>query len=425
MLHGRSAETARIDELIAAARGGRSGALVIRGEPGVGKTALLDYAAGAAAGIRLLRGTGIESEAELPFAALHMLLRPGLARLDVLPAPQARALRSAFGMEGAFGLAEAPGADRFLIGLAALSLLAELAGTGVLLCLIDDAHWLDRASADALLFAARRLEEEGVVLLLAAREDGFEAPGLAELPLGRLDRDASRALLAERAPGLPPVLADRVLAEAAGNPLALLELPAALAERPVAPADSPVAAAGLAAASLEDPAPLPLPRRLQEAYYRQAAGLPAAARTFLLVAAAEETGDLDLVRRAAQALGVPAAAADAAERSGLIVVTAQAVAFRHPLVRAAVYQGATSAERGAAHAALAAALDDPWPASRRPTGAPGIARPPRPARTSRSRPGSSRPRCGPGSVSGTPPPRPRWNARPGSRRTSRTGPGGW
>jgi DNA-binding CsgD family transcriptional regulator len=338
MLHGRSAETARIDELLAAAREGRSGALVVRGEAGVGKTALLDYAAEAAAGIRVLRGTGIESEAELPFAALQLLLRPGLGRLDVLPPPQARALR------GAFGLAGTPGADRFLIGLAALSLLSELAGDGALLCLIDDAHWLDRASADALLFAARRLESEGVVLLAAARDDGFDAPGLPELSLGRLGRDASRALLAERAPGLPPVLADRVLAEADGNPLALLELPAALS--------------GLAA-PLELPVPLPLPRRLQQSYYRQVAALPASARTFLLVAAAEETGDLGLVRRAAQALGVPATAAGAAERSGLIIVDAPAVAFRHPLVRAAVYQGATSAEREAVHAALAGALDDP------------------------------------------------------------------
>ena len=205
MLHGRSAEAARIDHLLAAARDGRSGVLVIRGEAGVGKTALLDYAA-AAAGMRVLRGTGIESEAELPFAALQLLLRPGLGRLDVLPPPQAGALR------GAFGLASAPGADRFLIGLAALSLLAELAGDGTLLCLIDDAHWLDRASADALLFAARRLGSEGVVLLIVAREDGFDAPGLPELPLGRLGRDASRALLAEHAPGLPPGLADRVLA---------------------------------------------------------------------------------------------------------------------------------------------------------------------------------------------------------------------
>src|SRR5690242_6749266 len=344
MLHGRSAETARIDELLAAARDGRSGTLVIRGEAGVGKTALLDYAA-AAAGMRVLRGTGIESEAELPFAALQLLLRPGLGRLDLLPPPQAQALR------GAFGLAGTPGADRFLIGLAALSLLSEQAGDGALLCVVDDTHWLDRASADALLFAARRLESEGVVLLISAREDGFEAPGLPELPLGRLGREASRALLAERAPGLPPGLADRVLAEADGNPLALLELPAALSES----SGVPVALA----ASLELPAPLPLPRRLQQSYYRQAAALPAPTRAFLLVAAAEETGDLGLVRRAAQALGVPATAADAAERSGLIVVNAPAVAFRHPLVRAAVYQGATSAERGAAHAALAAALHDP------------------------------------------------------------------
>jgi DNA-binding CsgD family transcriptional regulator len=347
MLHGRSAETARIDELLAAARVGRSGALVIRGEAGVGKTALLDYAA-AAAGMRVLRGTGIESEAELPFAALQLLLRPGLGRLDVLPPPQAQALR------GAFGLAGTPGADRFLIGLAALSLLSELAGDGALLCLVDDAHWLDRASADALLFAARRLESEGVVLLASAREDGFEAPGLPELPLARLGREASRALLAERAPGLPSALADRVLTEADGNPLALLELPAALSGGSGA-AGAPVALA----ASLELPAPLPLPRRLQQSYYRQVAALPAPTRTFLLVAAAEETGDLGLVRRAAQALGVPATAADAAERSGLIAVDPPAVAFRHPLVRAAVYQGATSAERTAAHAALAGALDAP------------------------------------------------------------------
>jgi hypothetical protein len=289
MLHGRSAETARIDVLLAAARHGRSGALVIRGEAGVGKTALLDYAA-ATAGMRVLRGTGIESEAELPFAALQLLLRPGLGRLDLLPPPQAQALR------GAFGLAGTPGADRFLIGLATLSLLAELAGDAALLCVVDDAHWLDRASADALQFAARRLGSEGVVLLASAREDGFEAPGLPELTLGRLGREASRALLAERAPGLPPALADRVLAEADGNPLALLELPAALSGS----SKVPVALA----ASLELPAPLPLPRRLQQSYYRQVAALPAPTRTFLLAAAAEETGDLDLVRRAAQALGV-------------------------------------------------------------------------------------------------------------------------
>lgn len=351
MLHGRSAETARIDGLLAAARAGRSGALVVRGEAGVGKTALLDYAAGAAAGLRVLRGTGIESEAELPFAALQLLLRPGAARLDMLPPPQAAALR------GAFGLAQGAAADRFGVGLAALSVLAELAGDGALLCLVDDAHWLDRASAGALLFAARRLGEEGVVLLLAAREDGFDASGLAELPLGRLDRDAARALLAERVPGLPSGIAARVLAEAAGNPLALLEFPLALRDQPEAPVPD------AAPVSLAGPAPLPLPRRLQQSYYRQAAALPAAARTFLLVAAAEDTGDLDLVRRASRALDVPESAADTAERSGLILADATAVAFRHPLVRAAVYQGATSAERAAAHAALAAALESPLPAA--------------------------------------------------------------
>jgi DNA-binding CsgD family transcriptional regulator len=344
MLHGRSAEMARIDELLAAAQAGRSGALVVRGEPGVGKTALLDYAA-ATAGMRVLRSTGIESESELPFAALHLLLRSGLARLDALPPPQASALR------GAFGLAEAPAADRFLIGLAALSLLAELAGDRALLCLVDDAHWLDRASADALLFAARRLEAEGVVLLMAAREDGFHAARLAELTLGRLDGDASRALLAERASGLPSRLADRVLAEAAGNPLALIELPAALT-------DSPVPLTGF-------PAPLPLPRRIQQSYYRQVAGLPAPTRAFLLVAAAEESGDLSLIRRASQRLDVSATAVDAAERSGLVTVAQQTVAFRHPLVRAAVYQGATSAERAAAHAGLAGALDGELDADRR------------------------------------------------------------
>lgn len=331
MLYGRSAEAARIDGMLAAARAGRSEAIVLRGEPGVGKTALLDYAAAAGGGMRVLRGAGIESEMELAFAALQLLLRPGLGRIEVLPAPQAAALR------GAFGLASSPGADRFLIGLAALSVMSELAGDGPLVCLVDDAHWLDRASADALLFAARRLDAEGIALLFAARDGGFSAPGLTELRLSGLDGDASRALLAEHSPGLPPLVADRVLAEAAGNPLALRELPGA-------------------ARDTLDLAPLPLPNRIQEAYYSRVTGLPAAARTFLLVAAAEETGDLGVILRAAEALGVTAGAVDAAERSGLIAIQRLAVRFQHPLVRAAVYQGATFAERGTAHGALACVL---------------------------------------------------------------------
>jgi DNA-binding CsgD family transcriptional regulator len=340
MLHGRSAEQERIDALLAAARAGRSGALVVWGEAGVGKTALLDYAAGAAGGMRVLRGTGIESEAELPFSALRLLLRPALGRLNDLPGPQAAALR------GAFGLPAAPGADRFLIGLAALSALAELAGDGALLCLIDDAQWLDRASADALLFAARRLDAEGIVLLFATREDPLAVPGLAELHVGGLDPGAARALLAEQAPDLPADVAERVLAEAAGNPLALRELPGAALGRPAT-------------------APMPLPRRIQQAYDRRVAGLPAPTRTFLLVAAAEGTGDLGPVLRAATSLGITAEAADIAERSGLITVHQQQVVFRHPLLRAAVYQGATFAERSRAHSALAGVLTGAPDADRR------------------------------------------------------------
>src|SRR5260221_12164717 len=173
MLYGRSAETARINGMLAAARAGRSGTLVLRGEPGVGKTALLDYAAAAGEGMRVLRGTGIESETELAFAGLELLLRPGLGSIDVLPPPQAAALR------GALGLASSPGEDRFLIGLAALSVMSELAGDGAVVCLVDDAHWLDPASADALLFAARRLDAEGIALPVAARGRGFNATGVS------------------------------------------------------------------------------------------------------------------------------------------------------------------------------------------------------------------------------------------------------
>src|SRR5260370_21101539 len=221
MLYGRSAETARIDGMLGAARAGHSGAIVLRAGAGVGKAALRDYAAAAGEGMRVLRGTGIESETELAFAGLQLLLRPGLGSMDVLPPPQAAALR------GAFGLASSPGEDRFLIGLAALSVMSELAGDGALVCLVDDAHWLGRASADALLFAARRLDAEGIALLFAARDEGFSAPGLTELRLGGLDRDAARAVLGEHSPGLPPAVADRGPEEAAVNPLALPEPPPA------------------------------------------------------------------------------------------------------------------------------------------------------------------------------------------------------
>lgn len=306
----------------------------------MGKSALLEYAAGAAGDMRVLRCEAAEPESGLAFAALHLVLRPGLSHLDALPGPQAAALR------GVFGLADGPLGDRFMVGLAALSVLSELASDGPVLCLVDDAHWLDHASAAALSFAARRLDAEGVVMLFAARESGFEAPGLPERRLGGLDADSARTLLAERSAALPPPVREWVLAEAGGNPLALLELPAMAAH-----------SSGLG--------PLPLPQRLQEAYLRQIRGLPEPARMLLLVAAAVEEGELAVVLRAAEALGLPADSAAAAEQAGLVTIRRMTVAFRHPLVRAAAYHGAVFAERRAAHLAIAGVLAGEHDAERR------------------------------------------------------------
>ncbi|MCK2218533.1 AAA family ATPase [Actinomadura sp. ATCC 31491] len=344
MLYGRAAECERMDDLLAAAKDGRSGVLVLRGPAGIGKSALLDHAArrAAALGMRTLRGVGIESEAELVFAALHLLLRSGLDRLDRLPAPQADALR------GAFGLAPSSGADRFLVGLGALTLLSELAGDGPLLCLVDDAQWLDRSSADALLFAARRLEAEGVALILAVRDGShaFRPAGLPEVRLDGLAPDDAARLLGEAAGPLAPHVRDRVLAESEGNPLALIELPAAL---------TPEQRAGHAAPPAPHVGPLPLTGRMQEAFQAQIQALPAPTRTLLLVAAAESTGDLTVVLAAARRLGVPDDAVEAAERAGLVRLDGQ-LTFRHPLVRAAAYQGAPFTGRLEAHRALAAVL---------------------------------------------------------------------
>ncbi|WP_394362119.1 ATP-binding protein [Amycolatopsis sp. SB7-3] len=341
MLRGREDETSVVDRLVADCRAGRSGSLLLTGEPGIGKTALLEYAAAQAGDLRILRGTGIESEAHLPFAGLHLVLRAALDRADVLPAPQARALR------GAFGLAAAEPGDRMLVGLAVLSLLAEFAEGGSVLCLVDDAQWLDRASAEALLFVARRLDAEGIALLIAAR-DGFLAPGLATLPLAGLTAPAAAELLADHATPLSPADRYRVLAEARGNPLALLELPAAFAAgRP---------AAGEA---------LPLPDTVQAAFLDQVRLLPEPTRRLLLVAAAEDTGDRGVVLRAATALGCGPADLVPAETAGLLQVDNRGVRFRHPLVRSAVYQAAPVSLRFVVHTALAEALDQPADADRR------------------------------------------------------------
>jgi AAA ATPase-like protein len=224
MLYGRREERASIASLLAAARGGRSGVLVVRGEAGIGKHALLQDAAEQAGGFHLLRATGVEAELELPFAGLEQLLRPILGGLDRLPGPQADALR------GAFGLADVE-VNRFLMELGVLSLLAVAAAERPLLCLLSQAHWLDRPSAEALVFVGRRLSTERVVLLLAVRDDygrSFRESGLAVLRLGGLDREAAGQLLAARAGVLAPEVRDRLIRETGGNPLALEELPASL-----------------------------------------------------------------------------------------------------------------------------------------------------------------------------------------------------
>ncbi|WP_040698764.1 helix-turn-helix transcriptional regulator [Nocardia vinacea] len=332
MLYGRASEEQRIRVLLEEAVKGSSGSLVLTGEPGAGKSALLDVASGLADDSwRVLRSTGVESESELPFAGLQLLLASALGGLDALPSNQADALRCAFGYGGPHRTA-----DRFLVGLGTLSLLAELSGAGPVLCLVDDAHWLDQPSIDALVFAARRLGAEGVVVLLAGREE-FSAPGLSQLRLTPLAADAARDLVVANAPGLSPEVLERVLAESAGNPLALLELPRM----------------DLDARSL---GPLPLPDRLRAGYQRDIANQPESVRTVLLVAAAEETGELALVLRVLADLGLTDEALAAAEPTGMLTVSAQSVTFRHPLRRAAVYDLATFTRRRAVHTAIAAAL---------------------------------------------------------------------
>ncbi|TDC22468.1 helix-turn-helix transcriptional regulator [Streptomyces sp. 8K308] len=349
-LCGRQAEQRAIAALLADAAAGRSGALVLRGEPGIGKTALLDHAATAADGLRLLRGTGIEVEAELPFAGLQLLLRPALGRLAALPAPQRTALEAALGLE------PAAARDPMLIGLAVLSLLAEHAADTGLLCLVDDAQWLDGTSRDALVFAARRLHAEGVALVFAIREGEGSFPdsvdsGLPELRLTGLPPEVA-AVLVDRQP-LAPAVRYRLLAEARGNPLALLELPVALAAEP----DS-----GLG------PHALPLTDRLLLAFHGQVRRLPETTRGLLLVAAADETGDPAVILGAAAAFGAGIGDLTRAEETGLLRrpgAAATTVVFRHPLIRAAVYQRAPLGRRLTAHRALAAVLDAPEQADRR------------------------------------------------------------
>jgi predicted ATPase len=348
-LLGRDRECAVIDALLEDARGGASGALVVRGEAGIGKSALLDYAMGQAASMTVLSTSGIEAESDLAFAGLHGLLRPVLEHLGELPEPQSRALA------GALGLAPSPNPDRLLISAAVLALLAAAAEDRPILCVVDDAQWVDRPSADALIFTARRLRAERAAILTAARDGEmrrFEAGGLPELTLAGLDQRSAAGLLAARGHALAPAVRERLLAEAAGNPLALLELPAGLSQ-PQLEGRSPL------------PDAVPLTPRLETVFRQRIGGLPGASQTALLIAAADNTGDVPAVLRAMAGLRLRADVLDPAERAGLIHTAGGTIGFRHPLVRSAVYQGATLSQRQHVHAALADALTGEEHADRR------------------------------------------------------------
>ncbi len=336
VLHGRRDEREVLERLLNEVRGGQSRVLVMSGEPGVGKTALLASAIGSASGFRVVRAVGVESEMELAFAALQQLCAPMLDRLDRLPVPQQEALGVALGLRAG----DAP--DRFLVGLAVLSLLSEAAQQRPLVCVVDDAHWLDRASAQALVFVARRLLAESVALVFSTREPGDELTGLPTLAVeGLPDRDA-RALLdsALRVP-LDERVRERLVAETRGNPLALLELP-----RGLTPAELAGGFGGLDAPGLSG--------RIQDSFRRRLAGLGTATQRLLLVAAAEPVGDPVLLWRAAGRLGIGVHAA--AETDGLLAIGTR-VTFRHPLVRSSVYRAASPEDRQAVHRALADATD--------------------------------------------------------------------
>jgi DNA-binding CsgD family transcriptional regulator len=337
---GRHSECATLIQTIAAVRAGESRSLVIGGEPGVGKSALLQYLADRAAGCRVVRVAGIQSEMELPFSAIHQLCRPMLGGLDRLPGPQGEALATAF------GLRSGPVPDRFLIGLAVLGLLAESAEDRPLICLVDDAQWLDRASAQILAFVARRLYAESVACVFAVRAGGAEElDGLPQLLLGRLtDRD-SRTLLRSVVPGrLDESVGERIVSEARGNPLALLELTRGLSQPRLAGGFGLPAADGV-------------PDRIEDAFRRRWAALPADAGLLVLLAAADPVGDPVLVWRAAKALGIDAQAAAPAEAADLCEF-GTGVWFRHPLVRSAVYGAASAVDRRRVHQALAEATDE-------------------------------------------------------------------
>jgi AAA ATPase-like protein len=336
-LLGRERQCVALDRLLEAARGGHGGVLVVYGEPGVGKTALLEYAGEAGREFRVVQTVGVEGEMELPYAALQQLCSPILDRSERLPDPQ----RDALGV--AFGLSAGQAPDPFLVGLAALGLLSEASEQRPLLCVVDDAQWLDRASARALAFVARRLLAEKIALVFAARELGDTLAGLPELRVEPLGRRDARTLLESVFPApIDEHVLDRIVLETHGNPLALLELPRGM---------TPMQLAG----GFGLPA-VPLSTSIEESFTRRLAKLPGDTRRLLLIAAADPTGDPAVVSRAARLLGIPESVAETVEAEDLLELGVRVV-FRHPLVRSAVYRAAGLKERRAVHRALAEATD--------------------------------------------------------------------
>ena len=336
----RDREREVLDQLVVEARAGQSRALVLRGEAGIGKTALLEYLSAVAEGCRIARIAGVESEMELAFAGLHALCTPMLGRVGHLPIPQRDALNTAFGMSGG------PPPDRFLVGLAVLSLLADVAEEQPLVCIVDDAQWLDRVSVQTLAFVARRLLAERVGLVFALRDSGDDhaLEGLPELVIEGLAADDARRLLDATIPGsLEARVRDQILDEAGGNPLALLELPR---ER------TTIAVAGGFGLLPETP----LTSRIEQGFVRQLEPFPADTRRLLLLAAAEPVGDVTLLWRAAERLGIGPEVAAPAEAAGLVEIGAR-VRFRHPLLRSAAYRAASAPERREVHRALADVTD--------------------------------------------------------------------
>jgi DNA-binding CsgD family transcriptional regulator/tetratricopeptide (TPR) repeat protein len=339
-LTDRRTERDALDRLLDVVRAGESGVLVVHGDPGVGKTVLLEHLAGRAAGsgCRVARAAGVQSEMELAFAGLHQLCAPMLDRAERLPEPQRDAVRTAF------GIASGPPPDRFLVGLAVLSLLSGVAGERPLICLIDDEQWLDRASAQALGFTARRLAADPVGLVFSARDPSDELAGLPELEVGGLRDEDARVLLDSALAGpLDPRVRDLLIAETRGNPLALLELPRGL---------SPAELAG----GFGLPGAAPLTSRIEDSFRRQLDALPDQTRRLLQLAAADPSGDRALVWRAARRLGIDVQAGAPAAEAGLAEFGGQ-VRFRHPLARSAVYRSASLAGRQQMHAALAEVTD--------------------------------------------------------------------